>query len=261
MAFSVAGWKRPARQAVQPGINRKTAQLSPARADFGFGGFPDVAEHEDAKSGGEGDGENTADDAAHESGADHDRDDDGERMKADAVAHDLGRDDEAFEHLNESEEGDDEQGMEPIAKLNDREDDGGDDTDDDSEKGNDAEQTGSHPEEEGVIEADEHKADGEENAIGEGDEDLATEKENEVIVDRLDDEDHFAFHGRFLDGEIIGPASFDTAFFEEEVEEVNRDEGEAEEEAEPFRDASGLGDKPGGNRGGGFAKPGVEGGF
>ena len=85
------------------------------------GAAPDVPEHENTKGGSEWNRENAASDSAEKSGSDHHRDDDRQRMQANAIAHDFRGNNESFEKLNDREDANDDQRMEPVAELNCRE--------------------------------------------------------------------------------------------------------------------------------------------
>src|SRR5438046_2745817 len=106
-------------------------------------------------------------------------------MQADAVSHDSWGNEKAFEKLDGREYAEHQGRMQPVAILHQSQEQGGDEADGHPKKRHDAEKTGDHAEEEGVIEPNHQKTDGQENTITDGDEDLASKKEDEIVIDLL----------------------------------------------------------------------------
>src|SRR5205085_7999598 len=90
-------------------------------------------------------------------------------------------------------------------------------------------------EQKGVIHSQNEKTDGEKNAVANSYKHLPTEKYDQIVVDRFDNENDFFFCSRPADGQVIGPISLDSCFLQEQVKKVDRDHGQANYETEPRR--------------------------
>ena len=124
--------------------------------------------------------------------------------------------------------------------------------DDGAEEGDEREEDGKDAEENGIGKTDRHEADGVHDAIAYRHEHLPAEEGDQVAVDGTYDEHEFVLKAGVRDGKIVAPFGFDAPFLQEEVERVNRDEGEAGENAEPRCDAADLSEKPRTNLGQSF---------
>src|SRR6185369_12939916 len=155
--------------------------------------LPHVSKHYHAQGGGQWDRQDAAQQSPQQRRTDHHRDDDGERMQPDPVPHDFRRNDETFQGLHHSEHGQHEQRMEPVAELNERDDQRQDAGGDGAEKRNHRQHGGERPKQEGIRQADDEEADRVEGAIAHRDDDLSTKEGDEVIVDGLDYENEFVF--------------------------------------------------------------------
>src|SRR5215211_2774480 len=148
--------------------------------------LPNVTEHEDTESGGQGNRQNAAENAAQQSCADQHGNNDREGMKAHPVAHDLGRNDEAFEGLDETENSKDQERVQPILELDGGEDHCGNDRQNGAEIRDDAQGAGEDPQNDGVIEAEAEKADSEQDPDTKRDDNLAAKENDEIVVDGID---------------------------------------------------------------------------
>ena len=86
-----------------------------------------------------------------------------------------------------------------------------------------------------VRQADEQKSDSVQNAVTDGDQHLAAEKRDHIIIDGLQNENEFVFESGIFHRQIIRPLRVDALLFQKQVERVNRDQRQAHENAEPRR--------------------------
>ena len=91
-----------------------------AKGDGRFG--PHVTEHESAQGCGQRDGQHPTNDASHEGGANHDRDDDGQGMHPHTISNDARGNHQAFSHLHQHEDAQGEGWMRPPRVLHHRND-------------------------------------------------------------------------------------------------------------------------------------------
>src|ERR1035437_2378540 len=194
--------------------------------------FPDVAEHDHAERGGERDGKNAAENAAEQRRSCHHRDDDDERMQTHAVAHDFGRDDEAFKRLHHGEHGEHQGGMLPVAVLHERQRERGNANHNRAEKRNHREKHRRKAKQKRVVHTDDEKAGRVKHRIANRHQNLPAKKCDEILLDGIEDKNHFLLRARILQWQIIFPASFDVVFLQQKIKRINGNQHQSRQQAE-----------------------------
>src|ERR1043166_5694450 len=133
-------------------------------------------------------------------------------MQPHAVAHNLGGDDKALDETSHGINADNRKRVKPVLDLHGGNRQGRDNGEDRAEVWNNTERAGSDSEEDGIIESHREKSERKQHRVTKSDQHLAAKKYNQVIVNRVKDENQFLLEPRFLYGQIIRPAFGDPLF-------------------------------------------------
>src|SRR6185503_14969293 len=185
------------------------AATGPSAAGPRFRPPPDVAEHDGAASGSERNRQDAPQDASQQRGAQHEGDDDGQRVQSDTVAHDLGLNDEPFQGLHDREDRKHTDRTLPSGILSESDDERRGASGNGAEEGNHGQHRGHHAEQNRVGEPDNQKANGVQDAVANGDEHLAAKEDNEAVIAGFQDEDQFVLGLRVRYRKIVGPLRLD----------------------------------------------------
>ena len=155
-------------------------------------------------------------------------------MEAGAVAHDLGRQQVALDHLHHREDHEHrENAHQASVVLEEGQRQGGAETDDVAQVGDDVEEAEGEADHETVLETDDRKTDGKEQSLQEGDDELAAEECDDDVEELLEEVQEVLSGLRFEEGDMVLEVFDSGGVGHEEEGEIDGGDGPAHQRADP----------------------------
>src|ERR1043166_5463865 len=142
-------------------------------------------------------------------------------MQSDTIADDARGNDEALVQINNSKNQQHHDRMNPVAELHGGQGERRNQADDGAQIRNDAQHSGHHPQQQGVVQPQEKKSQGQKCARTQRHQNLAAKENNQTIVDRGQNENDLLLETRLAQRQVIAPVLFDALFLEQKIEDIN----------------------------------------